>query len=247
MKKNVIILTHGWTGSSILTALFGRAGYWIGSETVKKTDYDTYENADLVVLNRRILDEFAKGLSHEHSFEYDDVLAIERASVGQDLTPYADFVARCSTHGLWVWKDPRLTWTIRVWARVLNLERTAFLILTRDPMQAWISSNLRRHIQSRRFTDEYKRGITRSNIRFLEERGLPVLNLSFEDLLLQPEQTLERLNSFYDLQLTMQDLQAVCDKPLYRKSLGFGDLVKAVLIYVKNYGERDGRGRGLRA
>jgi hypothetical protein len=243
MKKNIIILTEGWTGSSVFSALFGRAGYWLGSETVKKIDYDTYENVDLVALNRRILDEFSIGLNHELRFDYADVLAIERASAGHDLKPYADFVKRCSSNGLWVWKDPRLTWTIRVWANVLDLDQTAFLILTRDELQGWISANLRRHIRSRRHTREYRGGVTRSNIRFLEERRLPALNLRFEGMLLQPEQTLEQLNGFFELQLTMQDLQAVCDKPLYRKSLGFGDLVKAVLIYARNYGERDGRGR----
>jgi len=55
MKKNVIILTHGVSGSSVFAALLGRAGYWLGSETVQKPDYDTFENAALVALNYELL------------------------------------------------------------------------------------------------------------------------------------------------------------------------------------------------
>ena len=67
-RKNVIVLTHGWTGSSIFSALFGEAGYWLGGETVVKPDYDTFENADLVALNNRLLHELAPALNHEHQF-----------------------------------------------------------------------------------------------------------------------------------------------------------------------------------
>lgn len=242
-KKNIIILTHGWTGSSVFSALFGRAGYWLGSETVRKIDYDTFENVDLVKLNGAILDCMAPGIDHEHAFDDAHVQSIERAAASHDLTPYRQFVERCSANGLWIWKDPRLTWTIRVWANVLDLDRTAFLILTRDDLQAWISANRRRHIQSRQFTRKYNDGITNSNIRFLEERGLPWLKTSFEELLLQPEQTLVRLNDFFATQITMENLQSVCREPLYRKNRGLGDFVVASLIYAKNFHERDGRGR----
>jgi len=242
MKKNVIILTHGWTGSSVFAALFGRAGYWLGSETVQKPDYDTNENADLVAFNRRLLDTLAAGINHEHHFAIEDVHQIERAAEGMDFAPYREFLARCSQNSPWLWKDPRLTWTIRVWAKVLDLERTAFMILTRDDLQAWISANNRRHVQSMRFTREYKHGITSGNVEFLERHGLPYLQASFEDLLLEPEKTLARMNEFYGLELTMDDLRTVYHEPLYRKSRGFKDLVTATLIYLKNYHERDGRG-----
>src|SRR5690349_17771408 len=147
MKKNIIILTHGWTGSSVFAALLGRAGYWLGASTVRKTDYDTFENAELVAFNQELLRLLAPDIDHQHRFAIEDVSRIAQASDSLDLQPYRDFVFRCAANGLWLWKDPRLTWTIGVWAKVLDLERTAFLILTRDDLQAWVSSNQRRHIQ----------------------------------------------------------------------------------------------------
>ncbi len=241
MKKNVIILTPGLTGSSVFAALFGQAGYWLGNETVQNTDYDTFENSELVALNRHLLGALAPGFNHKHRFSFKDIVGIERASQTYDLQPCRDFVSRCSRYSPWLWKDPRLTWTIRVWAKVIDLEQTAFLVLTRDDLQRWISANNRRRIQSMWYTREYNNGITSSNIRFLEESRLPFLQAGFENLLLQPEQTLDRLNDFFGLDLSMIALRSCYSGRLYRKSRGFKDVALAALIYAKNYHRRNGR------
>ncbi len=242
-SRNVVILTHGWTGSSVFAALMGRAGCWLGSETVVKSDYDTFENADLVEWNRRLLAMLAPQLDHEHHFDPIDVTRIERAAESLDLQPLREFVARCQSNGSFVWKDPRLTWTIRIWARVLDLERTHFLVLTREDRQAWISANSRRHVQSWAYTRRYNHGITECNSVFVRGLGRPVLRMSFEDLLLEPEDTLARLNEAFGLALCLSDLQAVCREPLYQRSRGWLDLLQAAGVYVKNFGERDGRRR----
>ena len=49
-RRNVIILTSGLTGSSVLTGLISRVGYWNGDQTHKK-EYDTCENSELISLN----------------------------------------------------------------------------------------------------------------------------------------------------------------------------------------------------
>lgn len=243
MRRNVIILTHGWTGSSVFTGLLGTAGYWLGAETMKKPDYDTFENQGLVELNRKMMDDLRLDGNHEHEFSRESVLELERRAGSLDLAPYRAFLERCESHAPWAWKDPRLTWTIRQWHPLLPADRTAYIVLTRDDRQAWISANLRRHVQSMAFTRAYNHGITASNIAYLEERALPYVRLSFEDLLLTPERTLETLNDFLGLQLGMDHLKSVFREPLYRKSRNFKDAVVASLIYWKNFGERDGRGR----
>jgi hypothetical protein len=241
--QNIIVLTHGWTGSSVFSALLGQGGCWLGAETVQKVDYDTHENTGLVSLNRRLIAELAPGLNHEHRFAKEDVELMQQRSEGMDLAPYRAFVEHCDRHGRWLWKDPRLTWTIRVWAKALELDKVSFLLLTRDPMQAWVSSNLRRHIQSRRFTRDYNEGVTRTNMEFVQSTRRPHVLLTFEDLLLKPERTLLQINDTFGTALTLSDLESVCDQPLRRKSRGLRDLALATMIYAKNYRERDGRAR----
>lgn len=242
---SVVILTHGWSGSSVFSALLGHAGCWLGSETIVKPDYDTHENADLVVLDETMIEALAPGLDREHRFDIADVLEIERRAGSLDLAPYRAFAAHCEKHRPWLWKDPRLTWTIRVWERCIDFQRTRFLVLTRDPTQAWITSNLRRHVQSPGFTRAYNDGITQANLDFLRERRLPFLQSSFEELLLRPERTLAALNDFLGVELTMDHLRQVCREPLYRKSRGWADFALAALVYLKNFRERDGRRAGM--
>ncbi|MFV0277718.1 MAG: sulfotransferase [Parahaliea sp.] len=238
MKRNVIILTHGWTGSSVFTALLTQAGYWTGDKTHLKPDYNTYENTELVKLNKQMMNELGYQGDHEHEFNYGEIKRIAQVAETADLSVYRNFVERCQDNKPWIWKDPRLTWTIRVWAKLLPLEEIAFIILTRDDEQAWISSNLRRHIQSRRFTREYNRGITGSLEDFLTAKHCDYLSYRFEDLLLSPEKTLGELNSFLDVELSMEDLHRVNKGPLYRKTRDWKDMLKASAIYLKNYRER---------
>jgi hypothetical protein len=242
---NTVILTHGWSGSSVVAALIQRAGAWLGDQTVVKRDYDTFENTGLVSLNRALIARFATGLDHEHEFNDRQVSLVTERARSADLSELRDFVASCDQHQPWLWKDPRLTWTIRVWADLLDLSAVRFVVLTREPVQAWITANLRRHVQSFGFTQAYNGGITQSNIRFLTERKLNYLSLSFERLLLAPEESLASLNQLLDTNLETADLQSVCSLPLGRRSRGVRDFVKAAAIYGKNYGQRDGRGRRL--
>ena len=58
---NVIILTTGISGSSVITGLLAKSGLWAGDDTVFKDNitgkYETYENQKLVNLNTSLLKE----------------------------------------------------------------------------------------------------------------------------------------------------------------------------------------------
>lgn len=239
MINNVIILTHGWTGSSAFTALISQAGYWCGDSTFEKPDYNTYENNELVTLNDRLLKELGYSGDREHEIlDIKELELLAQKADTIDLAPYKDFVNRCQQHKPWIWKDPRLIFTIRIWAKFLSFDDTAFIILTRDNEQAWITSNLRRHIQSRAFTKNYNAAITASARKFLTENQQRYIEFEFEDLQLSPEETIEKLNTFLDTQLTMEHLKSIYKLPLYKKSKGFRDKLMATLVYFKNYGSR---------
>lgn len=239
MKKNVIILTHGWTGSSVFTALLGEAGYWYGSDTFKKPDYDTYENFELIELNKRLLSELNYTGNREHeiiSLQTLEELAQRAASI--DLSPYREFIENCQQNKPWIWKDPRLVLTIRIWAKLLPLDEIAFIILTRDNEQSWITANLRRHIESPAFTRHYNAAITDGLKKFLSENHQDYIEFMFEDLQLTPEKTIAKINDFLGTQLTMDNVRSVYKFPLYKKTKGLKEKLLAWLIYLKNYRQR---------
>lgn len=242
MKDNVIILTHGWTGSSVFSGLLGRAGYWVGADTFQKSDYDTFENRDLVQLNNQLLEDLG---FNDSSFEFrvESVEALAEKANSIDLTPYREFLVRAQDNEPWVWKDPALVWTIRVWAKLLDLSKHKFIVLTRDLDQFWISTNLRRHIQSKAYTKRINDGMTASLERFLDEHNQPYLKLMFEDLLQEPQESITALNKHLGVDLTLADLQSVYRYPLYRKTKGLKDRLLATAVYLRNYSSRDRRKR----
>ena len=243
--NSIVILSHGWTGSSIFAGLLQRAGYWVGTETVKKPEFDTYENARLVELNSQLLHTLHPRLRGEDHFSAREVEQIEHDASHLDLQPHRDFVTQCEQERFWAWKDPQLTWTVRAWARVADFSRTAFLTLSRSDLQSWITLNQRSHVQSWSFTRRHNQAINRSNQAFALTHGAKHLHLTLEDLLLKPEGTLDRLNDTFGLYLGMGDLQSVCHLPLYRKRRDWRDFTGALKNYLKHYHARDGRGSVL--
>jgi hypothetical protein len=108
---------------------------------------------------------------------------MQRVSVGEDYTKrfvpraiatiaalaggepdgeYRALVADCDSHAPWMWKDPRLWLTIRFWAPLLTWPRIRVLLLSRDPVQSWISCTQRRQIQTYKYSRRYNEAIQRS-------------------------------------------------------------------------------------
>jgi hypothetical protein len=238
IDRNVIVLTAGLAGSSLVAGLLRDAGYWTGDGTVRKSDYDTYENQELVDLNRRLLREAGYVGKYEMVFRTEDVRNLAEQTRTIDPGPYREFIERCNQHPPWLWKDPRLWLTIRFWQRHLDPGRTAFLLVTREHGQAWISQTIRRQIQTPRYCRNYMEGVRASFLEFLDENKLARLELVYEDILLRPEQAIAGLNAFLGCRITMENLGRACQGRLYRKRHGLIDSMTARAIYLKNYTAR---------
>jgi hypothetical protein len=237
MTDNVIILTGGLTGSSVLAGLLGAAGYWTGTGTFQKRDYDTHENAELIRLNRGLMASVGVGEEYTKYFLPEAIDRIARLEVPDD-SPYREFLAACDAHAPWLWKEPRLWLTIRFWDRFLPAQGVKFLLLERDLVQAWISMTQRRTIQTWSYTKRYHHGVQASLRDYLQQSGRPFLAVNYEDLILRPESEVERLSGFLGTPVTMAHLTTTYRGALYRKNKGLRDGMEAVLIYAKNFGER---------
>lgn len=239
MKRNVIILTSGLTGSSVLTGLISQAGYWTGETTHKKKDYDTYENSELIELNQRIFKDSGYSENYLTQFSPEGIAKISALSKHPADDAYRVFLEKCARQGPWIWKDPRLWMTIRFWQKLLDLESCQFIVLTRGFRQLWVSTTLRRQIVTYRDSEAYERHVQNSALEFLRTNRLQYLALKYEDLIVHPAETIAALNGYLDTSLTVEDLRRIYHKPLY-KLPGSSPLefIKALLIYAKNYSER---------
>jgi hypothetical protein len=239
MKKNAIILTSGLSGSSVLTALIARAGYWTGDKTYRKKQYETFENQGLIDLNLKLFQEVDyKG---EPQIEASRIAMQQIASISDtiDCTIYRSFIERCTQNQPWVWKDPRLWLTIRFWKNLVDLGNCRFILLSRDLTQSWISSTLNRQIFTYRFCRSYENNIRQLTIDFLRENEFPYLHLTYEGLILHPGKAVDQLNLFLGTALGVADLKSVYHKPLYKNPRNsWAKHLMAVLIYFKNYSSR---------
>jgi hypothetical protein len=238
MKKNVIVLTSGITGSSVLAGFLARSGYWAGDATHKK-EYDTYENVELIDLNLQICQQAGYRGNYTKIFTPDAIARIASMSETGDEDIYRRFVEKCDQHRPWVWKDPRLWLTIRFWKKHLNLEECRFILLTRDLMHAWVSVTLRRDIRSYGSFKQYELSVRDSIIDFLTTNKLPYLHVTYENLIARPQETIGEMNRSLGTNLTVDDLKGVYRGSLYKVPGSTGlDRLKAGLIYLKNYSER---------
>lgn len=239
MRSNVIVLAVGLSGSSVLTNLISRAGYWVGDATHKNQDYDTFENLELTRLNKHLLEMIGVkdfGLEFRRKF-IDDMQALYG---NIDERAFRAFVTRCESHRPWIWKDPRLAVTIHFWKHFLDLSKIKFVVNDRDPMQAWISWNIRREIQSFEYAKRYSEQVMSETRRFLRDERCEYLHVRYEDLICAPEVALSRINKHLDCTLALADLSQVYKGRLGKKTHGWVNFTKAGLIYLKNYEERVG-------
>ncbi len=242
MAHNVIVLTSGLTGSSVLTGLICRAGYWSGDSTHKKVDYDTFENEELVQLNLRILQEAGYSGSYVVEFSRDALQRISALVGKNDSAVYDSFVLRCNDHRPWIWKDPRLWLTMRFWKNFLDLSDCRFILLTRGVVQGWVSATLRRQIRSFGSFRRYEESVQKTITDFFDENDLPYQKIAYEQLIVNPASTIDELNRFLETKLTVEDLKKIYHKPLYKNpGSTWSKQVEAVLIYLKNYSERADR------
>ena len=238
MPKNVIVLTVGLAGSSVLTALLSRTGLWVGEETKGKPDYDTWENARLVDLNQRLLQDVGFTDDWMMVFLPDYVDRILAGAERLDPSPYQAFVEDCNRHSPWMWKDPRLWLTIGFWKQFLPMDNVFFVVMRRNPLQSWISLTHRRQIQTFKYAKRYDAGVNQTILDFLKSTGSPYLEIVYEDLVIKPDETINCINNSIDSKLSVDDLRSVFRGKLYRRQHGLTSFLKALAIYAKNYPDR---------
>lgn len=127
--KNVIVLTSGLSGSSVVTNLLSKAGYWLGVSTCVKADYNTYENSQLVYLNDLLLKAVGYDANYSRSVKPDKVIEVGALFSSINLAPFKEFIDICEDSGPWLWKDPRLWVTMPFWVQLLEKDSFQVVLL----------------------------------------------------------------------------------------------------------------------
>lgn len=232
MLPNVIILTGGISGSSVLAGLISRAGYWLGHDT-KKVAYDTSENRKLVDLNIQIFRQTGFLTRDIADLPPPSVKKIGNLYKNTPLSRYTEFVQECNSHQPWLWKDPRLCYTVYFWHRLLDLKDIKFLVMSRDLKQTWTGLILRGKFPiSLDSITQIHNDCSHSCHEFLSQERVEYLALTFEELILTPEKCIENINCLIGSNLDISDMKAIYRGPLYRVRWSKADFLKAKMKFL---------------
>jgi hypothetical protein len=231
MRKDVIIFTSGSSGSSVLAGTLGQKGYWLGDET-KKLRFDTYENARLVDLNKELLR--ATGFKRHdcNDIPPPSIEKIRELYFKSNVKKYVDFVGQCNENRPWLWKDPRLSYTIHFWDRLIDLNNIDIVFIERDPYQSYAGLLLSRKVpmsfsQHNLMNSNY----VSSFMTFIHNNQLKYFHLIFEDLLLHPERCLSELGAYLGIELHRSDLENVYKGSLSKTRWRYHDFFRAYMTY----------------
>jgi len=237
---NVIILTTGISGSSVITGFLSKSGLWAGDDTVFKDNltgkYETFENKKLVDLNDSLLKE--AGVEFEGKARYD---ASSRDKLNDiyseiDTEKYNNFIKECNLHSPWIWKDPRLFLTIGFWINSLDLSNTKVVVLHRNSYELWKSLTIKRIIYSFRYLKNSEDKTRHELLNYLESNNFSYISLEYDQFTRDPIRSIHKLNEFIGTNLKKENWDEIY-KPTslvsqYKRTL------LAYLIYIKNYKSR---------
>ena len=244
MKENVIVLTTGLSGSSVTTALIAQGDFWLGKETIVKNNstgqYDTYENLQLVNLNKQLYKSLDFTPTQDALYDANVFEMFANCHDKVDTQEYEAFIKDCNENGAWLWKDPRLWNTIGFWLPLIKKhcgDSVKFVVLSRQPLSLWVSLLLKRNIVNYDFLKKSEKASAERLAGYLSDENFKLCDLNYNDLLSHPESTIANLNEFLGTSLTMTDMTNIFRGELPAKPWKWKDLVKASLIYLKNRSE----------
>lgn len=204
------------SGTSLVAGIFGRKGYFAAADPDAELRTGDQHNPggywEAETLTRMNAELFAAAGYGEDTSWLGAPISTEAAARIDRLAPlprHRELVAHYEAHAPWLWKDPRLCYTLGFWWPLLPAETTRVLLTRRDPEAIW-RSFVRLHwreptAEARADVLERIEAHLRAATATIARLGIPHLELSYEDFAADPSAMARRLSDFLDLPLAPED------------------------------------------
>lgn len=218
MPKNAIVVGMPRSGTSLATAIFARKGYCVGASSIRRVregdDYNPYgyfEADDLIEKNVELFQQV--GYFFHNTWLFDPIPPESVFRIAQ-LAPqetYRHFVEMYQEKSPWVWKDPRLCFTLSYWWKLIDPAHTGVLLVRRDPIEiyrsfrykGWCPSGGEDELERvRECTKQHLEAATRA----IDSLAIPHVVVDYAEYRQCPEQIARRLGEFFDIDLAPVDL-----------------------------------------
>jgi len=195
--KEIIILGMHRSGTSMLSGILDRLGINMGDDQPGRqlsNPLGHYEDRDLLSLNEYILSQ--AGGSWDNPPPADQIQN-QAANLNDKIQKNILDKRLANQDQPWGWKDPRTSLTINLYLPYL---RNPYIIWSnRDPVSIsdslWVRNKIPAH-EANKLTDYYQGQI----IDFVGQHPqLPVLEISYQDMIDQPDYWIRKIVNFLDL------------------------------------------------
>jgi hypothetical protein len=217
MRKNVIIVGVPRSGTSMTAFIFANKGYFAahdpetelrGGDEFNPTGY--WEAQQLIEANVEVL--HAAGYPHHNTWLFDSINETQAAQISAvpPTDKHRELVQSYDAHAPWIWKDPRLCYTLGYWWPLLNPETTAVLFLTRNldhVFQSFLRMGWRANPSDHDEVVGRLRAHRAAAETIITRLKIPHVTIAYEDFKNQPQQTAQTLSRFFGLELGPADLQ----------------------------------------
>lgn len=217
LPKNVIVVGMPRSGTSLLAGIFARRGWFVSDDPdteLRSGDQHNpggyWEAHTLTRLNAQV---FAAAGYLENTSWLGEPIPDEAAERIPRLAPlegHRELVARYLAHRPWLWKDPRLCYTLGYWWPLLDPGETCVLLTRRDPEAIWQSFT---RLHWREATPEAKQDVLmriHGHLRAAESAigrlSIPHQEVLYEDFAADPHGMARRLSDFVGVRLSAADL-----------------------------------------
>jgi hypothetical protein len=217
MPFNTIIVGMPRSGTSMTAAIFANAGFYVTKDEeshLRKSDefnpMGYWEAEPLIQANAEVFR--SAGFPYDNIWLYEPISA-ELASRILELKQMPDhkqLVEDFNQHRPWVWKDPRLCYTLGYWWPMMDQANTRVLLLKRDPKQIYNSFlRLKWRTASKQDRDDtFQRVEDHINAaeRAIQKYNIPHIVVDYTDFAQDADATAKRISEFFELSLQRQDL-----------------------------------------
>ena len=217
LPHNAIILGMPRSGTSMTAALFARQGYFLAAEPdeeLRPGDANNpggyFEAKGLVERNATLLRR--AGFEGHNTWLFQPIDDGQRDAL-RELAPTPEdqaFANGYAQHRPWIWKDPRLCYTLAYWWRLVDQDNTRVLVLRRRPEETW-NSFVR--LEWRPDTPTARAEVCQridhhldAAMRCIDQLRIPHLVVHYDEYLSAPATTAARIGETFGLSLGVDDL-----------------------------------------
>jgi hypothetical protein len=246
MRKNLIIVGMARSGTSLTAGMFARRGYFVGRTEHADRHFGKYRNpfgyfeADqLIEENVKVLHAAGYPFHNTWLFEPISDSAVEEIYRLQPSEEHRRFIQSYDEVSPWVWKDPRLCFTLPYWWKLINPSRTGAIVVHRDPSDIYLSFRRLGWCPSGkaargRVIDLVEQHMSAAS-NAIESLRIPYITVDYADYIRAPEVVALRLSDFCGSELSVEDLNVRAE--LNHSTLK-GRLTTYVRLAVKKLPER---------